>query len=232
MLKVTWHSRKSPSRWSLFPNRTLTDLDGEKKATLHRNSSFMLLSGPRGRCPHCAPRSSANTEALLLDPPTIAPLLVLHHLWGLTVPREGTGPCVGTRRLSTRLYCLLWHSGTRATIPSLCTRVLPVLLLHSPRGRQASATPLICLRHSARRSDWTPVPGLFLVNLYGSPGLGLNVPSHQHVHKKTGRNEIPAPRKRPHASYANNGRQLRGHFPTLLTTLRQTNEKGGVLERP
>lgn len=92
--------------------------------------------------------------------------------------------------------------------------------------------PPICLRHSARRSDWTPVPGLFLVNLYGSPGLGLNVPSHQHVHKKTGRNEIPAPRKRPHASYANNGRQLRGHFPTLLTTLRQTNEKGGVLERP
>lgn len=82
----------------------------------------MLLSGPWGRCPPCAPSSSANIEALLLDPPTIALFLGPHHLWGLTVPQEGTGPCVGTLKLSTRLYYLLWHSSTRATIPSLCIR--------------------------------------------------------------------------------------------------------------
>lgn len=186
----------------------------------------MLLSGPWGRCPHCAPSSSANTKALLLDPPTIALFLGPHHLWGLTVPREGTGPCVGTPRLSSRLYCLLWHSGTRATIPSLCTRDATSPASPLSTWVPGFSHPLICLRHSARRSDWTLVPGLFLVNLYGSPGLGLNVPSHQHVQKKTGLNEIPVQRERPHSSYANNGQQLRGHFPSCWPhSSRQTNKE-------
>lgn len=79
---------------------------------------------------------------------------------------------------------------------------------------QASATPHICLHHRASRWAWTLVPGLFLANLYSSPGLGLNVPSHQHVPKKTGLNEITAQHEAPHSSYANNGQWLRGGFPS------------------
>lgn len=55
-----------------------------------------------------------------------------------------------------------------------------------------------------------PFPG----HLYSSPGLSLNVPSHQHVPKKPGLNEITAQHERPHSSYANSGQWLRGGFPS------------------